>query len=135
VDLIEDNIDVALRVRNSIDNSANLVVRQLAVSQVIPGGQPRLHAPAPHATYPGRSGGSAALTMSRADGRGQWQLLDQAGHSYSLQIDQPRLMTDDLLVLLEAAMAGLGVAALPVMVCDEAIQQGRLLRLRRNSTA
>jgi DNA-binding transcriptional LysR family regulator len=35
VDLIEDNIDVALRVRNSIDNSANLVVRQLAVSQVI----------------------------------------------------------------------------------------------------
>jgi DNA-binding transcriptional LysR family regulator len=31
--------------------------------------------------------------------------------------------------LLEAAMAGLGVAALPVMVCDEAIQQGRLLRL------
>jgi DNA-binding transcriptional LysR family regulator len=47
VDLIEDNIDVALRVRNSIDNSANLVVRQLAVSQVILVASPDLHAQHP----------------------------------------------------------------------------------------
>ena len=129
VDLIEDNIDVALRVRNSIDNSANLVVRQLAVSQVILVASPDFMRQHPMPRTPADLAGLPALTMSRADGRGQWQLLDQAGHSYSLQIDQPRLMTDDLLVLLEAAMAGLGVAALPVMVCDEAIHQGRLLRL------
>ncbi|WP_287881903.1 LysR substrate-binding domain-containing protein [Aquitalea sp.] len=129
VDLIEDNIDVALRVRNSIDNSANLVVRQLAVSQVILVASPAFMQQHPMPQSPAELAGLPALTMSRPDGRGQWQLLDQAGHTYSLQIDNPRLMTDDLLVLLESAIAGLGVAALPVMVCDEALQQGRLVRL------
>lgn len=129
VDLIEDNIDVALRVRNSLDNSANLVVRQLSVSQVILVASPDFMRQHPMPQSPADLLALPALTMSRPDGRGQWQLLDQAGHTYNLQIDNPRLMTDDLLVLLEAAIAGLGVAALPVMVCDEALQQGRLLRL------
>ncbi|MBV8680683.1 MAG: LysR family transcriptional regulator [Aquitalea sp.] len=129
VDLIEDNIDVALRVRNSLHDSANLVVRQLAVSQVILVASPAFMHDRPTPRSPAELAGLPALTMSRPDGRGQWQLLDQAGHTYTLQIDNPRLMTDDLLVLLEAAIAGMGIAALPVMVCDEALQQGRLLRL------
>lgn len=129
VDLIEDNIDVALRVRNTLEDSSNLVVRKLGVSQVVLVASPSFMQQHSMPLTPQELVSMPALTMSRPDGRGQWQLLDQAGHHYSLNIESPRLMTDDLLVLLEAAIAGLGVAALPLMVCDEALRQGKLMHL------
>jgi DNA-binding transcriptional LysR family regulator len=67
--------------------------------------------------------------MSRPDGRGEWPLLDEVGQLYRLDIAEPRLMTDDLLVLREAAIAGCGVALLPLMVCHDALADGRLQRV------
>ncbi|KMN29731.1 MULTISPECIES: LysR substrate-binding domain-containing protein [Chromobacterium] len=129
VDLIEEGVDVAIRVRNVIEDSANLVVRRLATTQTSLVASPALLAERPAPKSPADMAGWPALTMSRPDGRGQWALLDQAGHAYTIQIDSPRLMTDDLVVLRDAAIAGLGVAALPVLVCHEALQSGQLVRL------
>ncbi|PTU69601.1 LysR substrate-binding domain-containing protein [Chromobacterium haemolyticum] len=129
VDLIEEGVDVAIRVRNLIEDSANLVVRRLATAQTSLVASPALLAKRPAPKHPADMAGWPALTMSRPDGRGQWALLDQAGHAYTVQIDSPRLMTDDLIVLRDAAIAGLGVAALPELVCHEALQTGQLVRL------
>lgn len=129
VDLIEEGIDVALRVRHRVEDSANLVVRPLGTSQVILVASPALAAGLPPLLMPADLDGLPFLAMSRADGRQEWALLDQDGHVHHLQIDQPRLMTDDLIVLLDAALAGMGVAALPRMVCEAALKDGRLLRV------
>ncbi|WP_114153636.1 LysR substrate-binding domain-containing protein [Chromobacterium haemolyticum] len=129
VDLIEEGVDVAIRVRNVIEDSANLVVRRLATALTSLVASPALLAERPAPRHPADMAGWPALTMSRPDGRGQWALLDQAGHAYTVQIDSPRLMTDDLIVLRDAAIAGLGVAALPELVCHEALQSGQLVRL------
>jgi len=67
--------------------------------------------------------------MSRPDGRGLVALLDSEGHEFSIWVDAPRLMTDDLVVLTQAAVAGQGVAALPVMVCQDALSGGRLKQI------
>jgi DNA-binding transcriptional LysR family regulator len=129
VDLIEEGVDVALRVRPVIEESASLVARRLGVGRLflvashslLAGhGVPKI--PAELARYP-------LLTMSRPDGRGLVALLDSEGHEYSVWVDAPRLMTDDLVVLAQAAVAGLGVAALPVLVCQEALEEGRLVQL------
>jgi len=129
VDLIEDGIDIALRVRVRIEDSANQVARILGHDRSLLVASPalieRLGVPA----TPGALAGYPCLTMSRRDGRAQWALLDGDGHEVSLQIAQPALMTDDLIVLAEAARQGVGVALLPSMVCKDALERGELVQL------
>lgn len=127
VDLIEEGIDVALRVRLVIEESASLVARRLGMARGYLVASPALLAehgvpktPADLPRYP-------LLTMSRPDGRGLVPLLDGEGHEYSVWVDAPRLMTDDLVVLTQAAVAGMGVVALPVLVCQEELADGRLV--------
>ncbi|WP_230370116.1 LysR family transcriptional regulator [Paludibacterium denitrificans] len=65
VDLIEEGIDVAIRVRHVIDDSANLVVRQLGISRVILVASPTLLGNAPLPQHPTELGTLPVLTMSR----------------------------------------------------------------------
>ncbi|XLM22049.1 LysR substrate-binding domain-containing protein, partial [Chromobacterium piscinae] len=108
VDLIEEGVDVALRVRNVIEDSASLVVRRLGRSRVILVASPAFLEKHGEPKTPERLAALPALTMSRPDGRGQWVLLDNVGQTYTIHIDAPRLMTDDMIVLLQAAIAGIG---------------------------
>ncbi|MEN3809948.1 LysR family transcriptional regulator [Chromobacterium piscinae] len=126
VDLVEEGVDVAIRVRNVIEDSASLVVRRLGRSRVILVASPAFLEIHGEPKTPERLAALPALTMSRPDGRGQWVLLDNVGQSYTIHLDAPRLMTDDMIVLLEAAAAGVGVAALPANVCHQALADGRL---------
>ncbi|MEN2424479.1 LysR substrate-binding domain-containing protein [Chromobacterium vaccinii] len=126
VDLIEEGVDVAIRVRNVIEDSASLVVRRLGRSRVILVASPAFLDSHGEPKTPERLASLPALAMSRPDGRGQWVLLDNVGQSYTIHLDTPRLMTDDMIVLLEAAIAGIGVAALPANVCHQALADGRL---------
>ncbi|OHX18269.1 LysR family transcriptional regulator [Chromobacterium amazonense] len=126
VDLIEEGVDVALRVRNVIEDSASLVVRTLGKSRVILVASPAFLEKHGEPQAPERLAALPALTMSRPDGRGQWVLLDNVGQTYTIHIDAPRLMTDDMIVLLQAAIAGIGIAALPTNVCHHALADGRL---------
>jgi DNA-binding transcriptional LysR family regulator len=129
VDLIEEGFDVALRVRTMIEESASLVARPLGQANASLVASPELidrlgmpAKPADLARYP-------LLTMTRPDGRGLISMLDEVGHEYSIWVDEPRLVTDDLVVLSQAAVAGIGVAALPQLVCQDALMDGRLLTL------
>jgi DNA-binding transcriptional LysR family regulator len=129
VDLIEEGIDIAIRVRNMIEDSANQVARTIGIGRMVLVASPRLLAQFGTPTQPHQLVRYPCLTMSRADGRGQWALLDGDGHENTVQIDSPRLMTDDLVVLAEAAQQGLGIAMLPRLVCQKAIDSGLLLVL------
>ncbi|WP_174873088.1 LysR substrate-binding domain-containing protein [Vogesella oryzae] len=129
VDLINDGIDVALRVRQKLDDSASVVARPLSQSESALVASPALVAQLGAPQQPGALTSWPALVMSRPDGRAEWPLLDEVGQLYKVDIPEPRLMTDDLLVLREAAIAGSGVALLPLMVCHDALADGRLLRL------
>ncbi|MBV8045602.1 MAG: LysR family transcriptional regulator [Paludibacterium sp.] len=129
VDLIEEGIDIAIRVRNVIEDSANQVARTLSTSRQILTASPRLLAELGTPRMPSDLLRYPCLTMSRPDGRGQWVLLDGDGHEIRLQIDSPRLMTDDLVVLAEATARGLGVALLPQLVCQAYLTDGRLQEL------
>lgn len=126
VDLIEEGIDIAIRVRNMIENSANQVARTIGIGRMVLVASPSLLARMGTPTLPQQIAGYPCLTMSRADGRGQWALLDGDGHENTIQIDAPRLMTDDLVVLAEAARQGQGIAMLPRLVCHEALTRGEL---------
>ncbi len=125
VDLVEDGIDIALRVRPTLDDSGSLVVKNLGMS----GGQllanPALLARQGRPEKPEDLMRLDTVAMSWVDGRSSWTLTGPEGQEYLLQ-HQPRYVADDLQTLKLAILAGTGMGFLPESM-SAAEQQARLL--------
>jgi len=128
VDVIREGLDLAIRAREPPLEQSDLVMRKLDESVH------RLVASPALAARQGAVTGPADLTS--------WPSLDfgppHRDHAWALHhIDgaaatvrhHPRLVTDDVQLLHDAALSGLGVALLPTVVVAEDIQAGRLLDL------
>lgn len=128
VDLIGERIDVALRVRATLDSDAALTMRTLAKSRRVIIGSPAL---ANRIANPGDIGLLASLpTLSSNDKGGPvtWDLEGPDGQTHGFA-QEPRIACGDFMALREAAIAGLGVALLPDHACVEALRSGQLVRL------
>ena len=128
IDLIEERVDIAIRVRERLDTDSDLQMRRIGLSRRIVVASPdfvRAHgepqAPADLATLP---------FLDAAEGAGQsvWRLTAGESRRWSVEFD-PRLTTGDLDTLLTAACAGMGVALLPEVDCRPHVEAGRLVRL------
>ncbi|MDJ1158847.1 LysR family transcriptional regulator [Chelatococcus sp. SYSU_G07232] len=124
VDLIEEGVDIALRVRDRLDTDADLVVRVLGRSRIM------LVASPAYLDAHGRPEAVADLarhqTLSMNErGSDVWTLIGPEGRTERLE-HEPRLMCSDFDVLLGAALSGLGVALMPESVCAPALAEGRL---------
>ncbi|WP_342131836.1 LysR family transcriptional regulator [Hydrogenophaga sp. OTU3427] len=128
VDLIEEGFDVALRVRQTLDDSGSLVVKNFGATQALlvagPAQLARQGTPRSVADLHGMD----TVAMSAPGGRAVWHLLGPDGATHVLE-HRPRCVADDLLTLLCAARAGTGVAVLPDYMCLPDLQAGRLVQL------
>jgi len=125
VDLIEERIDLALRVRASLTSDAALTMRSLGVSTRILVASPRI------ASQVGSIDQLTALpalaTNDAADDL-EWHLESEDGRKQVLRV-QPRMGCEDMATVRDAAIDGLGIAILPDHVCLDAIEAGRLVRV------
>lgn len=128
VNLVEEGVDVALRVRASLDESGSMVVKRLDSSRQILVASPDLLE---------RQGTPRTLedlqlldsmSMSAVDGHSSLLLVGPEGKEHRLQL-QPRYVVDDLLTLKFAALAGSGMCWLPDYMCQHELEQGSLVRL------
>lgn len=125
VDLIEERIDVALRVRTSLDGDASLTMRSLGNSVRILVASPqlanRISIVDDLATQP---------TLSTTDDQGEvnWFLETDDGRTHTLR-HEPRIGCADFSAVRAAALAGLGVALLPDHTCRQALAEGKLVRV------
>ncbi|MDP2257403.1 MAG: LysR family transcriptional regulator [Polaromonas sp.] len=112
VDLVEEGIDIALRVRPTLDDSGSLVVKQLGATSgqllASPAQLRRQGTP----THPEDLVRLDTVAMSSTDGRSAWVLLGPEGQEFVFQ-HQPRYVADDLQTLKLAVLAGTGVSFLP----------------------
>ncbi|MFK7159954.1 LysR family transcriptional regulator [Marinospirillum sp. MEB164] len=131
IHLLEAQVDIALRVRASVEDSS-LIVRSLAPSVQ------RLYA---HPDYIAQQGLPqhpvdlmtwASLSMPYSSGRYVYQLTSSLNGEVVNLSYQPRLMADDLWLLRESAAQGLGLAALPEELCQAEVEQGRLQEVLPN---
>lgn len=125
VDLIEERIDIALRVRTSLDGDASLTMRSLGNSVRILVASPQL------AGLIGEIDQLAAqATLSTTDDHGEvdWFLETDDGRSHTLR-HEPRMGCADFTAVRAAAIAGLGLALLPDHTCRQALDEGRLVRV------
>jgi DNA-binding transcriptional LysR family regulator len=125
VDLVQEGIDVALRVRPTLDDSGSLVVKNLGPTQALLVGSPaHLQRVGPVATVDDLPRLST-LAMSSADGRASWKLVGPQGREYEF-VHRPAYTANDLLTLKIASLQGAGICLLPDYMCDAELADGRL---------
>ena len=115
VDLVEEGIDIALRVRPTLDDSGSLVVKQLGATcgQLLASPEQLRRQGIP--ATPEDLMRLDTLAMSSTDGRSAWVLQGPEGQEYLFQ-HQPRYVADDLQTLKLAMLAGTGISFLPDIV-------------------
>ncbi|WFS03606.1 LysR substrate-binding domain-containing protein [Rhizobium tumorigenes] len=125
VDLIEERIDLALRVRASLTSDAALTMRSLGASIRILVASPQLAsqvASIEHLnTFP-------ALSTDHGSDDLEWHLEAEDGRKHIVRV-QPRMGCEDMATVRDAAINGLGVALLPDHVCRDAQEAGKLVRV------
>lgn len=126
VDVIKEGFDVVLRVRFPPLEDSNLTMKVLSKSPQCLMAAPKLldrysrpKAPADLADMP-------SLDFEEPDGRHVW-CLDGPEEVSTRVHHQPRLVTDDVFTLHKAALAGLGVVRLPMIVGGRDLFDGKLV--------
>ena len=128
IELIEEGIDIAMRVRIAGDEEAHLVTRRFGPAPGLIVAHPELleaHGPI---AEPEDLAKIPVMGFGSADRKLRWSLIGANGEKRDVTLTA-RLTTDDFNVLRNAALAGLGATMLPSEFCLEDIQAGRLTPL------
>ena len=120
-------MDVVIRVRRPPLADSDQVVRKLGESTDVLVASARLfETMAP----PEEPEGIARLPTLSWPGRGERVGWSLASAERALELQHvPRLVTDDMFALREAARAGMGIALLPRCICQADIREGQLLQV------
>jgi DNA-binding transcriptional LysR family regulator len=128
VDLIEEGVDVAVRVRERLDTDADLQLKIISRS-----GNMMVASPGFVAAH-GQPGAPEEIpafpTLAHADrpGLDRWVLVNGAGQEVEVA-HEPRLSASTFPILREATWSGLGIAMLPEYVCRDGFDSGSLVRI------
>lgn len=128
VDVIGEGLDLALRVRPPPLQDSDLVLRTLAERRqflvAAPGLLQRMGAP----TGPMDLSGWPSLDMGGAQETHRWVLFGPDAVRAEVR-HQPRLVTQSMLALRDAALLGAGVVQLPGMFVREDLRSGALVQV------
>ncbi len=125
VDLVQEGIDVALRVRPTLDDSGSLVVKNLGMTHSMLVATPAQLEREGRPQAPEDLARLTTLAMSSSDGKSLWKLLGPTGRDFDFQ-HRPVYSADDLLTLKYAIMKGTGMSVLPDYMCRRELRTGEL---------
>lgn len=128
VDVVAEGFDVAIRARTPPLQDGELVAKPLGIAPRYIVAAPALIEACGGIAEPEDLRGIPSLSLASADGRHLWTLQHADGTALSIE-HRPRLVTDEMHLLLAAACAGLGAALLPEMLCRNAFHGDRLQRV------
>jgi DNA-binding transcriptional LysR family regulator len=130
VDVIEEGFDLALRVRQPPLENSDLIIKVFSHHKTVLVASPRF------LDRHGRPLGPSdldSLDMTRPGGEHGWLLTGPDRVVYKAP-HRPRLVTDDLATLRQAALDGIGVVQLPTLLIGADIAQGGLEPILPNWT-
>ncbi len=123
VDLDEEPIDFALRVRRLPLDDSQWVMRSLGEREQLLVASPALLDQYPVPESPDDLVDFPSLFLGQAHQQFEWHLLDSGGNQATIK-HNPRFVTRDMAALREAALAGVGIVQLPtMMVRDELLHK------------
>ena len=128
VDLIDERIDVAVRVRLTLDTDAELSVRALGKSTRLLLAAPELAARIDADAEPELLLSLPTLGTGDDAAQTEWHLQGPHGERRTI-VHAPRFACADFAAVREAAIAGLGIAHLPDHACVGALARKDLVRV------
>jgi DNA-binding transcriptional LysR family regulator len=128
VDVVDEGIDVAIRVRLPPLDDSDLAMRSFGPSDMILVGSPKFVAA--HGKPQALADIARMRTLSTGPlGREHtWHFVDAESRPAEL-VHNPRLAADDFYAVRSAALRGLGVARLPALLVRDDLSSGALVRL------
>jgi len=124
VDLIEERIDVALRVRDGYDTDQSLIVRRFSATRRYLAASPRFLEQYGPIELDG-IGRVPTISMQENAPRAIWTLVNSSGDLRDIS-HAPVLMCSDFSVLERATIEGVGLALLPDMIVERGFCNGLL---------
>lgn len=128
VDLVAEGVDVAIRVRPQPFDDSDLVMRILADRGHCLVASPTLVASLGTPLRPDELSRWPGLSMAVGKQVHQWSLTGPDGAKAQIHFT-PRLITGDMLALREAAIAGVGLVQLPLLMARDQLAKGELVRV------
>ncbi|BBU31053.1 transcriptional regulator [Burkholderia sp. THE68] len=127
VDIVAEGFDIAIRAHSQPLQDSTLIQRPLAPTPWMLFSSPNFFDGAKLPEQPEDIAERRSLFMLREGVPYEWTLRrDDTVHTVRVS---PVLMTSCMLTLKDAAVAGLGIVALPGYVCREELADGRLMRV------
>ncbi|QIL20568.1 LysR family transcriptional regulator [Thermomonas sp. HDW16] len=124
VDVINEGFDVAIRVRNKLDDDGSLVMRSFGQIQELLVASPKYLDRAGRPQVPEDLAGHVTLTMSEDEARQRWE-LQRDGETRRVDL-KPRVAGFDFPMLMALAKQGMGITLLPETLCADAVRAGEL---------
>lgn len=131
VDLIEESIDVAVRVRTSLDSDADLQAKMIGRTRRILVASPVFVSTHPIPMTPQDIATLPTISHTERPGLDRWTLFDTEKKEQIVS-HEPRLAASGLSTLQRAALDGAGIAFLPEVTCRDALRDGTLVRVLPN---
>lgn len=128
VDVLREGYDLAVRVRFGAIESSDLVMKHLGIGRQCLVASPELARQLPADGDPQRLGEMPTLALGVEQRECRWKLDDADGARIEVPFS-PRLVTDDMLALKQAALRGVGIVALPLLMIHEELDAGRLVNV------
>ena len=125
VDVINEGIDVALRVRSKLDDDGSLVMRSFGQIQELLVASPSYLKRAGRPSAPEELAEHVTLSISEDEARQRWELHGPDGEVRRIEL-QPRITGFDFPMMQAMARDGIGITLLPETVCSDAVRRGEL---------
>jgi len=125
VDVVEEGLDLALRVRQPPFEDSELVVRPLATTRAVVVATPDFFERHGHPEHVEDIARLPTLSMVQTGEKHVWRFKGPDGKEAAVA-HVPRLSVDDLNTLQTAALQGLGLACLPWFMVAADVEAGRL---------
>ena len=128
VDVVDEGLDIAIRVRRPPLEDSDLAMRAFGPDEMILVASPELIAAHGEPQTLEDVARMPTLSMASADERSTWRFLGANGEPAEL-MHSPRLCTDDLFTLRRAALQGIGAVLVPLLLVADDMERGALVRL------
>ncbi|CAB5515862.1 HTH-type transcriptional regulator DmlR [Achromobacter anxifer] len=126
VDVLREGFDIAVRVRFGPIESSDLVMKPLGMSCQCLVASPELARALPLPGDPNALSQLPTLALGTEQRESHWRLDGPDGARMIVPFT-PRLVTDDMLALKRAALNGVGVVALPLLMIRDELDAGTLV--------
>lgn len=128
LDIVAERIDIAIRVRATLDTDQALTIRRFGRSTQVLVASPDLVTKCGSPAIVADLARFPALAHTEEPGELTWRLFGPEGSEASHRF-KPRLASVDFHFQLSAAIAGTGIALLPDEICGPALQAGDLVHV------